>query len=335
MIKNPKIPFSEIKKQLPEIEEILRNTGMIKNVYKYLEIDAVTLRSYRKLVPELDIVIRESSPVVLFEKKLKNKEVLQKIENILLTGCKKDVAEYLKIHPALLVKYSREYPALELAINNGLKNHKKMEVIRYDRKLSLDIIEYNLFPIERIAEETGSLINVANYLNICRDTLSQYRKLHKGLDTVIKQGFKKYQLSGDKIFNDEDLVNIEKILKNGFRKDVAKYLGICSDTLRTYSKTYPQLAEAIKRGESFRSSDFWKKSYYNKLVGKDLVKKQKPFIPQQTQLEKPKKELVASTEIVEDISEDALAVYRKKKEVEREDSLQRRVQSMSEFEYMI
>ena len=55
-----KMSFDLIESKLDEIEKIIKKTGEIKAVEKYLKISSPTLRQYRKKLPKLEIEIQKS-----------------------------------------------------------------------------------------------------------------------------------------------------------------------------------------------------------------------------------------------------------------------------------
>jgi hypothetical protein len=322
-----KMSFDLIESKLDEIEKIIKKTGEIKAVEKYLKISSPTLRQYRKKLPKLEIEIQKSLNTYKDSKFNKfTKEKLQIIEKIVSeTGLLKATAQYLKICPETLNTYRKMLPKLELAIRSGLKI--------YDEKGP--ITEDTLKKIEEIMQ-TGYKKDVARYLNIDHVTLRKYRKKYPTLREAIERGennrTKHFFMKKDKNlqldFIEYNLVPIEKIARErGEIRAVAEYLSVKPDVLRRTRRIFPPLEEAIQRGLKNRLPKHTRNKIKedNSLVPIKTIKEQKPPL-----------ELVnTSLDGIEDDSAEALRKFREKKEVDRIRELEKRVRNREEFENMI
>ena len=83
------------------------------------------------MLPKLELAIR-SGLKIYDEKGPITEDTLKKIEEIMQTGYKKDVARYLNIDHVTLRKYRKKYPTLREAIERGENNRTKHFFMKKD-----------------------------------------------------------------------------------------------------------------------------------------------------------------------------------------------------------
>jgi hypothetical protein len=320
-----KMSFDFLETKLIKIEQIIKKTGTIKAVEKYLNICSPAFRGYRRRFPKLELVIQKSLDIYKDSKFDKfTEEKLQMVEKIMgETGMLKAVAEYLKINPATLNTYLKTLPKLNLAIRNGQKIYDKKGPI-YGEALK---------KVEEIMR-TGYKKDLAKYLNLDGVTLRAYIRKYTPLREAIERGEKArtkiFFMKKDKNlpldFVEYNLIPIEKVAReSGEIRAVAKYLGVSTNALRRSRMIFPPLEEAIRRGLKNR----FPKSLRNE------IDKDNSLIPIKTVKEvKPPIELVNKLKVIEDDTAEALRKYREKKEEERIHAFERRVRN-GEFKNMI
>jgi predicted transcriptional regulator len=115
-----------------------------------------------------------------------------------------------------------------------------------------EFFKQQLSEIEKVAAETGEFKKVAEFLGISSVTLRTYRKKDKKLEQVILDGLSKYKpdttclCKYDYDFFEDKLGEIEEVvIKTGQITEVAKFLGMSKDTLRTYKNQLPELEKTI------------------------------------------------------------------------------------------
>lgn len=260
------------------------------------------------------------------------KSNLGNIEKIAATtGEIKEIAKFLGVWTHTLKKYRKKYNELEQVILNGLSQYKPDTICPYTTK--------QLIQVENIMR-TGFLKDVAKYLNISETTRCKHTVKYPELKTAIEKGIKNQKwpphvwihssLKPD--FIEYNLFQIEKIVeRTGLRMKVVEFLKIDKKTLRKTELKYPALKIVIDRGVA--------KYKANKKVDKVAGNKSTATIEQKQsssiglfQSKKPKRELVAKLDTIEDIGEEnALARYRRMKEAEKKDTLRKQVKSVGEI----
>jgi len=326
------LSFEWFKERFNKIERIIKTTGEIGAVARHFKINRNTLLICRKKYPLLEAVVQDA--LKSREANKFNRDICRKIERIVQTGYIKDVYKYLGVSDRTLLDYRNQYPELKKSIEKGLQSRVKFKTIK---TIPLDFIEYHLPQIEQVAMRSGKINDVSKYLNTRDRVLRNTRNIYPPLEKAIQRGIRNFKLKGAHIFNEEDLIKIEEISKTRFKQDIAVYLGISICSLYNYIKRYPVLAEAIRKGESSKEEDFFKKYKGKKQIKDELAVKQKSLICTVTKTpKKPKKsqcELIAKVDIED--TEEALARYRRTKEKERMEMMQRKVRDKEEFNNMI
>jgi len=314
--------------------EILKNLskkGSLSAIAKYLNKTIPFLYKQAQVNPILKDIIIQTEYYKIDQ--IFNQEKLKETERIIQNGYQKDAANYLNLKLNTLRAYRKKHPKLNQAIENGVKKQNKIYLYNPQKKLNLDVIEYNLEIMKKIIEDTGTIKAAAKYFKITPDNFRKYRKNIPRLEEEIMKSLNKFKATGKHIFNQEDLIKIEEILKTGFRKDVAVYLGTSTHSFSKYIKKYPLFAESIKKGEASREKDFLKKYKGKKINQDELVLKQKtPTSSIITTLGKSKRsqrELISKIDVLD--PEDALARYRIIKAMEKEDNLLKDVKNLKEI----
>ena len=195
-------------------------------------------------------------------------------------------------------------------------------------------MEYSLEQLKEITaivEKNGKLKDVANFMNVCEKTIRKGVKENLDLKMAVSKGRKAgYYLKYDVV--KQNISQIEKVAKEtGQRTLVAQFLNTDIGKLRRTERVYPFLSLAVRRGLAKYKAD--KKAA--KLSGNKSTatteQKQSSSIGL-FQSKKPKRELVAKLDTIEDIGEEnALARYRRMKEAEKEAALRKQIKSVGEI----
>lgn len=176
--------------------------------------------------------------------------------------------------------------------------------------------------ITAIIEKNGKLKDVANFMKVSAKIIRKDIKENLELKTAFSKGKKaRDYLEYDLI--KRQLPKIEEVAeKTGQKTLVAQFLNTDLGKLRRTERVYPDLALVVRRGlDKYKS---------NQRAAK-LANKKSPDTAGQKQ-SKPKRELVARLNTIEDISEEnALARYRRMKEEEKKASIHKQVKNISEI----
>ena len=195
-------------------------------------------------------------------------------------------------------------------------------------------MEYSLEQLKEITaivEKNGKLKDVANFMKVSAKIIRKDIKENIELKIAVSKGKKardylEYDLIKIKLPQIEEVAE-----KTGQKTLVAQFLNTDIGKLNRTARVYPDLVLVLRRGlEKYKS---------NQRAAKLASKKPKATLDQKQskptelfQLKKPKRELVAKLDTIEDISEEnALARYRRMKEAEKEAALRKQIKSVGEI----
>lgn len=311
------IDYKFFEKRFDDIARIARETGELKKIAEFLGITVNTLTTQRKKHSDLDKLIQSS----IEKYRPYTQEQLEIIIRMDKTHQHKDIAEFLGIPDYNIRHWKKIYPELS-SIRNGQFKLINKDTLKPD----------NLNKIKSIAQK-GFRKDVAKYLKVDRQTLRNYCKIYPELELAIQQGldsgnkrekYLKYSNTLKPDFIEYNLHQIEKTIeKTGQIKSANKILNVCKKTSKKLRGMYPELEAAVQRGlASYKT---------NKLkleLSGDTEKSIKERPIELFKFKKPKKELIAHIDSVDNDMEDALARYRRIKESEKESMSRRELKNM-------
>lgn len=181
--------------------------------------------------------------------------------------------------------------------------------------------------ITAIVERTGKLKDIAKFLNVCINTIRKDSRGNLDLKMAILNGRRaRYYLDYNSI--KDKLVKITEVAKKtGQISLVAKFLNTDSGKLNRTARKHPPLNLAIEKGLLQYKE--------NKQREKMLAKRKKAEQTDSKKISKkikPRRELVAKLDTIEDIGEEnALARYRRMKEAEKKASIHKQIRSREDF----
>lgn len=185
-------PYTE--EQLGKVRKLDR-TNEKKDIAKFLGIHSHTLYKYSKKYPELEGL--RKGHLEKINKNILTPDNLDKVNKIARKGFKKDVAKFLNVNRETLRRYYEIYPELKRAVDSGLSYRNKNSYM--GRKVKSDLIEYNLYKIERTIEKTGKIKSLPQIFNISNDTFREIRRKHPELEAVIQRGLASYKANKRKL----------------------------------------------------------------------------------------------------------------------------------------
>lgn len=327
--------FVKLKKHIlaniHHIKQILSN-GRLLDVAQYLNISCHLLRSYRKKIPELNDVIKTWE-----NNKLGNRyNSVQKIQAQLPQvykiaknkGSLKAIEKYFDTTEGGLKFLRKNYRELDAVIKKG-------NIYYQENRFNKD----GLSQIEKIIS-ISTKKELAKFLNISISTLAYYAKKQPELRAAIKRGinyrdkealfWKRSKVKPD--FIEHSLYHIEKIVeKTGEIRSANHVLNVSKYTFEKIRKFYPRLEAVLRRAVSqYKANKKAAQLSENKLAFTEGLTQ--PKLQELFQCTKPKRELVARLDTIEDIGEEnALARYRKMKEAEKESMSRRELKNISEL----
>ena len=183
--------------KLKEITAVAEKYGTFEAVAKSLNITSRGLLYCRKRDKELEKAIQEGLSKHISKKECPYTESeLNKIERIMQTGYKKDVAKYFNVCVKTITRRCKKHLELKIAI---LKGRKARYYLQYD------VVKHNLPQIEKVAESTGQRTLIAKFLNIDMGKLKRTERVYPFLALAVQRGLAKYKankkdekLSGNK-----------------------------------------------------------------------------------------------------------------------------------------